>query len=118
MNLESNPVGLALGVLLLVACGALLPGRRRGAAVGSILLGTAIGAVTYPLALCLFMGLAAARSVPQGHGWVRFQFAFSTYAQSAPGESIPRGAVLGAFVALSWGFWRHMRARRQRDPGA
>jgi len=107
---------MALGSGVLVAGNVLLNSRRRLAVIGSSLLGAAIGAVSYPLTLCSLMGIAAARSVPQGHSWIRFRLAFTTYAQSALGESIPRGALLGLFVAVSWGFWRRARAHRRRDP--
>jgi hypothetical protein len=89
---------MLLGVALLVAIRLVLSRRGIRASLRSSLVAAAVGSVAYPLLVCTFMGIGGAMAVRDQHRWYRFKFAFSTYAEAAPSDSIPRGAVMGVFV--------------------
>ena len=100
MDSETGVPGMILGAASLAALRLLLSKKGGGpASLRSSIAAAAVGAAVYPLLLCTFMGVAGARAFRDNHGWARFKLTFATYAQAAPTDSIPRGAVMGVFVA-------------------
>jgi hypothetical protein len=98
MIIESNVFGLLLGAALLATIRLILSKRGISVSLRSSFAAASIGSVLYPLLLCTFMGVGALWASRDDHGWTRSKIAFSTYAQAAPTDSIPRGAVMGVFV--------------------
>ena len=109
MDLEAQRASVVLAAVVLVTFGLLLPGRRLRSTLSTLLAGGLIGGVAYPVALCLFMGLASGLSTP-AFFWDRFRFASRIYATSVTLDALPRGAALGLLVGV-FVIWRRGRAK-------
>jgi hypothetical protein len=110
MNLDAQWTSAVLAAGILLACGFLLPGRRARKTALAMLIGGAIGAVAYPLVLCLFMGVAAGASRDPAHFGVRFRHAFRIYALSATLDAMSRGTALGMLTGVVLAVRRGRRA--------
>ena len=113
MNLGPNLVTLAGGAGVLALCAILLSANRRRDALVKLALGAVIGAIAYPLGLLLAAILAQAMTYGSRHFWMHLRRSMALYVEPIfLLEIIPRGIVLGAFVAVSWSLWQGLRVPR------
>ncbi len=111
----SNVPGLLFGLVFLGVIRLLFAKRGVLVSIRSSFAAAVVGSVVYPLLLCTFMGLAGAQALRDDYGWSRFKHTFATYAQAAPTDSIPRGAVMGVFLLVCGDLVRRMSASWRRE---